>query len=217
MGNETSSYLPPVMAARHRLGLPLNGRIALYAGGFAPTHPLDLLVDSAQYIMDRVKVVHFVLMGDGVTRPRLEAEARARALDAALIFVGAVAPADRADFLLACDVGMYVRQSFGSETDSFGIGDVMPFLEAGKPVVAASDMADVRMFVQVNNIGAASPITGEHPQDVADFVKAMVSMLTDDKTRVRRGENARQLARGLTSDTTALGFLKALPRRTAAL
>jgi glycosyltransferase involved in cell wall biosynthesis len=215
--SDSSAYLPASVVARQRLGLPLVGRIVLYAGRFAPTHPLDLLMDAAPMIMDRVKLVHFVLIGDGVTRHRLEAVARERSLDAAIIFAGDVPTEQVRDFMVASDVGLYISSCFGSQAQTFQPDELAPFLDAGRAVVAASDLPDARMFVQVNNIGCVSEITGQRSKDVAALALAMSSMLCDDRARVRRAENAKRLSRNLASDTTVLGFLKAGMRRAAAL
>ncbi len=217
MGNDSTAYLPASAAARQRLGLPLIGRIVLYAGRFAPTHPLDLLMDAAPMIMDRIKLVHFVLIGDGVTRHRLEAVARARSLDAAVIFAGDVPAEEVEGYVAACDLGFYASACFGSQAHTFDVGEMQPFMNVGRAMVAASDLPDARMFVQVNNIGCAAEITGRRTDDIGNLVLSMCSMLGDDRSRVRRGENARRLGRTLQSDTTVLSFLKASMRRAAAL
>ncbi len=218
MGNDTTaSYLPASVVARQRLGLPLVGRIVLYAGRFAPEHPLDLLLDAAPFVMDRVKPVAFVLIGDGITRHRLEAVARARSLDAAVIFVGDVSEEDLHSFVVASDLGLYVSQAFGSQAHTFSMDEIAPFMKVGRALVVASDLPDPRLFAQVNNIGSAVELTGRKPQDVANLTLAISSILTDDRARVRRGENARRLAGSLRQDTTVLGFLKAASRRAAAL
>lgn len=216
--DETNSYVPANIAARHRLGLPILGKLVLYAGRFAPEHPIDLLLDAAPAVMDRVKLVHFVLVGDGLTRRRLEAICRARALDAAVIFAGDVPPEQLRDYYTACDVGLFLSSSFGCRAaKAFSVDDIFDFMNAGRAVVAAGDVPDARLFVQTNNIGCASAITGRRNDDVGSLQLALVSMLTDDRARIRRGENGRTLARAVGSDRSVLGFLKASIKRAAAL
>lgn len=217
MRNDSPAYQPASIVARQRLGLPLAGRIVLYAGRFAPSHPLDLLMDAAPMVMDRIKLVHFVLIGDGITRARMEAIARKRFLDAAVIFAGDVPREQIRDFVLASDVGLYVSSCFGSEAHTFALDEIWPFLDVGRALVAASDLAEARKFVQDNNIGCAMELTGRKPHDVARLVPLMCSLLMDDRARMRRGENAARLARALGADKSVLGLLRASIRRAAAL
>ncbi|MBI2930874.1 MAG: glycosyltransferase [Planctomycetes bacterium] len=217
MGRDPIGFTPASMMARQRLGLPLAGRIVLYAGRFAPTHPLDLLMDIAPALMDRARLLHFVLIGDGVTRRRLEAIARARSLDAAVIFAGDVPSEEVTEYVVASDVGLYLSACFGSLPHSFSIDEVWPFLSVGRAIVAASDLPDPRLFVQGNNIGCAAEITGRRSRDMENLVLAISSMLMDDRARMRRAENARQLGRSLQADHAVMGFAKASMRRAAVL
>lgn len=204
---------------REQLGLPVPGRIVLYAGRFAADHPVDIVLDLAPFVMDQLKVVHFVLIGDGPTRHRVEAEARKRNLDAALIFAGNV-PADQIPlFAAACDIGLHLSQSVGSASKGFDVGDIFEFLKAGRPVVAASDTPDAPCFVQTHDIGTGCSLSGRRSADVATLVRAIGTILSDDRIRTRRGNNARQFGNSLrqTAVGGVLDVVRASLRRAASL
>ncbi len=169
--------------------------------------------------MDRVKVVHFVLIGDGPTRSRLEQEARLRSLDAALIFAGDVPAEQLPLFAAACDVGLYLSQSVGSIAHPFDVREICDFLDAGRPVVVASDDPDARCFVQTHDAGVASTLTGNRIADVGNIVRNLGAILTDDRARLKRSENARKLGRSLQSTATGgmLDIVRASLRRAASL
>ena len=219
MGANTSFVLPAIATLRAQLGLPTVGRLVLYSGRFAADHPIDLLMDAAPLLMDQVKLIHFVLIGDGPTRHRLEADARRRLLDAAVIFAGDVPHAQVAQFATACDIGLHLSQSVGSSRKPFNVAEIHDFVTAGRPVVVASDDADSRCFVQANDIGCAAALNGERTRDIAGIVRAVGSMLLDDRVRIRRGENARKLSKAIatTSSGGVMDLVRATLRRAASL
>jgi colanic acid biosynthesis glycosyl transferase WcaI len=59
-------------AARARLGLPLDGTIALYAGTHGMAHGLGTVIEAAR----RAPEVHFVLVGEGACKAALVEQAR---------------------------------------------------------------------------------------------------------------------------------------------
>ncbi len=219
MGANTSFVLPAIAALRGQLGLPTFGRLVLYSGRFAADHPIDLVMDAAPMLMDQVKTLHFVLIGDGPTRHRLEAEARRRLLDAAVIFAGDVPHAQVLQFATACDIGLHLTQSVGSCRKPFSVAEIQDFVCAGRPVVVASDDADSRCFVQANDIGCATALGSDRTVNLAGFIKAVGSMLLDDRVRARRSENARRLSKAIatTSNGGVMDLVRATLRRAASL
>ncbi len=219
MGANTSFVLPAIAALRAQLGLPTIGRLVLYSGRFAADHPIDLVMDAAPLLMDQVKLLHFVLIGDGPTRHRLEAEARRRLLDAAVIFAGDVPHPQAVQFATACDIGLHLSQTVGSSARPFNVADIHDFVCAGRPIVVASDDADSRCFVQANDIGCATSLGADRTRDLAGLVRAVGSMLLDDRARARRGENARKLSKAIatTSSGGVMDIVRATLRRAASL
>ena len=219
MGANTSFVLPAIATLRAQLGLPTVGRLVLYSGRFAADHPIDLVMEAAPVLMDQVKLLHFVLIGDGPTRHRLEAEARRRLLDAAVIFAGDVPHSQVVQFATACDIGLHLSQSVGSCTKPFSVSEIGDFITAGRPVAVASDDADARCFVQANDVGCATSLCGDRVRDTAGVVKAVGAMLLDDRVRARRSENAKKLSKAIatTSSGGVMDIVRATLRRAAAL
>ena len=219
MGANTSFVHPAVQRVRAELGLPESGRIVLYSGRFGADHPLELLLEAAPLVMDLVKTIHFVLIGDGPTRHRLEAECRRRRLDAAVIFAGDVPREQMEKFVYSCDVGLYLVRTVGSTPRTFAVDEFYDYLKAGRPLAVVSDIADARCFVQANDCGSAQPITHVPTTDVGNVAKALASLMLDDRSRIRKGENARALGRALVRTTSGgvLDVVRATLRKAASL
>ena len=204
---------------RAELGLPAKGRLVLCRGGFGADQPLELLLKAVPYVMESYPTVHFVVLGDGPQREKVEGETRARSMDAAVIFTGPVSAAESERYAIACDLGLYLTRSVGSSLPSFSVDEIFDFLRAGRPIVVASDNADAVCFAQVNNIGAASRLTGDETADLAALIKNLTFLLVDDKARLRRASCARELGKELfrTSRGGVLDVVRATLRRAASL
>ncbi len=217
MSSDTTAV--SIARLRAELGLPAAGRIVLCRGGFGAERPLELLLRAVPYVMEACPTVHFVVLGDGPRRSQIEDEARSRLMDAAVIFTGPVSAADSEKYAIASDLGLYLTRSVGSSLPSFSVEEIFDFLRAGRPVVVASDNADAVCFAQVNNIGAASRLTGDETVDLAAIVKNLTFMIVDEKARQRRASCARELGKELyrTSRGGVLDVVRATLRRAASL
>jgi glycosyltransferase involved in cell wall biosynthesis len=203
MGSDTT--LTQITSLRAQLGLPASGRLVLCKGGFGAEGPLELLLKAIPFVKDAYPGVHFVILGDGSRD--------------GLIFTGPVSAADTERYASACDFGLYLTRSVGSSLPSFSVDEIFDFLRAGRPIVVASDNADAVCFAQVNNIGAASRLTGDETADLAALVKNLTVMLVDEKSRQRRAARARELGRELTRTARGgvLDVVRATLRRAASL
>jgi len=210
---------PNIAAIRTELGLPVQGKLVLCRGGFGAEQALDLFLKAVPYVMASIPTVHFVVLGDGPQRSKVEGETRLRSMDAAVIFTGAVCVTEAERYVAACDLGLYLTRAVGSSLPSFSVDEVYGFLRAGRPLVVASDNADAVCFAQVNNIGVASRLTGDETADLAAIIKNLTFLLVDDRARLRRGECARELGKELfrTSRGGVLDVVRATLRRAASL
>lgn len=215
----SSVHVPDISGLRLELGLPVKGRLVLCRGGFGADRPLELLLKAVPYVMESHPTVHFVVLGDGPRRTEVEGETRSRLMDAAVIFTGPVSAAESERYAIASDIGFYLTRSVGSSLPSFSVDEIFDFLRAGRPVVVASDNADAVCFAQVNNIGAASRLTGDEAADVAGIIKNLTFLLVDDKARQRRASCARELGKELfrTARGGMLDVVRATLRRAASL
>jgi glycosyltransferase involved in cell wall biosynthesis len=208
-----------LLSLRTELGLPTSGRLVVCRGGFGAERPLEMLLKAVPFVMETYPTVHFVVLGDGPRRFKVEGETRARALDAAVLFTGPVSPAEAERYAIACDLGLYLTKSVGSSLPSFSVEEIFDFLRAGRPLVVASDNPDAVCFTQVNNIGLASRLTGDETADLAALVKNLTVLLVDERLRQKRAAQARELGKELyrTSRGGVLDVVRATLRRAASL
>lgn len=155
--------------ARRKLGLP-DGPIAVYVGSFYEHHGVDLILDAMAQVPARL-----VLVGDGATRPALEAKAKGRDV----LFAGEVPHASVPDYLAAADVGLYVLRNRYDRQFGFSPLKLYEYMASARPVAVATDHEEIASFVRDSRIGAVAPL------DPQAFGRAIEGVLKDGEAGAR--------------------------------
>ncbi|RMF00001.1 MAG: glycosyltransferase WbuB, partial [Chloroflexi bacterium] len=125
-------------AVRDRYGL--HGKIVVgFLGTFGVWHGASVLADAVGPVITQNPNVHFLLVGDGVFKPEIEAKIRAENLSEHVTFTGSISHSDVPDHLAACDIlsAPHVPLSdgsafFGSPTKLF------EYMAMGRAIVASN-------------------------------------------------------------------------------
>jgi hypothetical protein len=106
-GVDTSQFNPSVVSydARVRLGISRDRFLAGYIGTTGMAHGLETMLDAAAICQTSARHVHFLIMGEGAERERLEADARQRGLEN-LKFADRVPQDEVPNYLAALDVAI---------------------------------------------------------------------------------------------------------------
>jgi glycosyltransferase involved in cell wall biosynthesis len=157
-------------AARIRLGLPLDRPIVLCVAGFHPHHAIEVLVEASA----RAKAL-LVLVGKG--GPGSEG----------VVCAGRVEHEKVPEYVAAADVCAYVLRA-PNERFGFSPLKLFEYMAGGRPVAVATDMEDIRAFVEGNRIGRVSTLDGTR------FAEALRTLLSDPVERDLMGRRGRDLA-----------------------
>ena len=171
-GADTTLFQPGDPAeARRKLGLPADGPIVLCVASFYAHHARELLVEAA-----RRAGALLVLVGGG--EPGREEN---------VIHAGRVSHDRVPDYIAAADVCAYALRAPHAD---FGFSPIKiyEYMAGGRPVVAATDMEDLRDFVNGNGIGEAVTL------DADALAGALGRLLGDRAGRERMGRRGRELA-----------------------
>ncbi len=172
MGGHTDEA-PTLDAAgvRARWGLGTDQPVILYTGTFEPYQGLELLTDAAA----RLKRTHptaAVLVAGGEPAQVAAAAARARELDAPIVFAGQQPAREIPAFIEAADILVSPRIA-GTNTPL----KIYSYLQSGKPIVAT----DLRTHTQVLDQTTALLVRPE-----ADALAAGLATLLEDPALGRR-------------------------------
>ena len=149
---------------------------------------IDTVIQALPRVLSLVPDTHYVIVGDGDDRPRLERLAKDAGVAEHVIFVGGASDQEVAGYYDACD-------SFVMPSRQEGFGLV--FLEAmafGKPVVGCTSGGIPEVVVD----GETGFLVGYGDLDA--LVSRLVTLLQDPELRKRLGEAGRQRA------TASYGF-----------
>jgi len=167
-------------ALRATWGLTPEQPVVLYTGTFETYQGLDVLVEAAARLHQRLPDARVLVVG-GTPEQVAAVQARAEAAGAPLIFTGQRPPQEIPHFVDACDVLVSPRIS-GTNTPL----KIYSYLRSGRPIVAT----DLRTHTQVLSPDTAA-LVAPTPEAIAD---GLARILTDDAERQRLVQNALRLA-----------------------
>ena len=156
-------------AARRALGLPLDRPIVLCVASFYAHHAVELLESACA----RTGAL-LVLVGGSVRRTE------------GVVGVGPVPHEQVPAYVNAADVCAYVLRA---PQASFGFSPlkVFEYMAAGRPVAAATDLGELRTFINGSGAGEAVDL------DVAAYAGLLKRLLGDPAGRERLGRRGRDL------------------------
>jgi glycosyltransferase involved in cell wall biosynthesis len=169
--------------ACHRLGLDRSGLYIGFVGGFFPWHGLDTLVEAMTIVRRECPAAKLLLVGDGHTRPALQAMVRERGLEESVSFVGRVRFDEVPWWIGASDVCVVLHRPV-----RFYPGDSMKlweYLACARPVVATvgEGYGDT-----VERLRAGLSVKEEDPASLAE---GMLRVLRDPALARKMGQAGR--------------------------
>jgi glycosyltransferase involved in cell wall biosynthesis len=159
---------PPVRDVRADLGIPHDEKVLLCAGRLSREKNVSFVLRAFRRVLEHVKDVRLVIVGDGPARAELEREAHTLDLGDRVIFTGYRAWEVLVDYYRTADLFVY-----GSKTETQGIV-YTEAQAAGLPVVAVGEMGPLEAVQD----GVTGVLTRE---DEDEFAHAVVKLLEDEE------------------------------------
>ncbi len=169
--------------ARRRLRLNPDRSYIGFVGGFFPWHGLDTLVEAMVLVRREHPDARLLLVGDGQTRPTLEALVRQRGLENAVTFVGRVAFDEVSWWIGASDLCVVLHRPI-----RFYPGDSMKlweYLACARPVVATAGAGYGDL---IETLGAGVSVQGE---DVSSLAGGLSRLIRSPEDATRMGQSGR--------------------------
>lgn len=156
-------------SCRRSLGIPSQARVVGVVANLRPQKGLDVFLEAARIVHERVPEAVFVIAGEGSERSRLEKKVAELGLNGPVRFLGRVE--DVAPVLKALDVGV-----LSSHTESFP-NAVLEYMAASLPVVC-TDVGGLREAVEHGRSGYLVP-----PGRPESLAEAVSRILLDGKSK----------------------------------
>ncbi len=169
--------------ARRRLGLSPDRPYIGFVGGFFPWHGLDTLVEAMALVRREHPDAMLLLVGDGQTRPALEALVRQRGLEETVSFVGRVRFDEVSWWIGASDLCVVLHRSV-----RFYPGDSMKlweYLACARPVVATAGEGYGDL---VEELGAGVSVKGD---DARALAQGLCRLIQNPAAASKMGQSGR--------------------------
>lgn len=179
-GIDTTRFVPveDKRALRRTLQLPEDAVIVSNIAFFKPVKNLPLFVEVAADIHRRTPNTHFVLVGEGDERPRIEEAIRRLGLTQAFTLPGR--QSNPVGWYQASDVLLMTSLS-----EAFPL-TIVEAAACGAPAVSTA-VGGVPDIIRDGETGFLAP-----PEDKATLTQRLLQLCTDESLRVRMGFQARQ-------------------------
>jgi len=152
-----------------------------FIGSLSSWCGLDSLIKSVPFIMDKIKNVKFIVVGDGPKKHEFEALTKSLNLEKCFLFTGYVPHQEISRYLYDFDVGVALKKRDipGSPLK------LWEYMACGKPVVATN----TQDFKTLKENEAGILVDPEKTEEVAD---AIITLLKNKELRETMGKNGRK-------------------------
>lgn len=189
-----------------------NKIIFLHPGAMGRVNNLEFMIDIAEKLKDYPKA-HFVLMGEGSEKDRLQAMINNKSLKNIEI-LPAVKKHHMPEYLAACDIGLVIIGNYQILQNN-SANKFFDILSSGKPVLL-NYSGWQREVIDLWKSGMGCKLC-----DSKEFMEAVLLLSSDEPLRLKMGRNSRRLAQQeYHRDKIAcsiLGILKAVSKEVLGL
>ncbi|MEI8396335.1 MAG: glycosyltransferase family 4 protein [Rhodospirillaceae bacterium] len=173
-------------AVRRELGWSADQPVIGFIGSFGPWHGAEVLVSAFLRLSARFPEARLLLIGDGVTLPRVREMVRASGLTERVAFTGVVPQAESPRHLAACDILVSPQVPNPDGTTFFGSPTkLFEYMAMGRAVVA-SRLGQMGRVIEHD-------VTGwlVEAGEAESLRKGLEVLLADAGRRARLGQTAR--------------------------
>ncbi len=190
-----------IKAYRKSLGINENTLALCYVGAHGVANHLTQVLKAADLLKQRDVV--FLLIGDGMQKHELIAEAKQKGLTNVL-FIDSVTKEAALKYILACDLGLSVLKKAETFKTVYS-NKTFDYMACKKPVVLAIDGVS-RALVETANAGTF--VEPENPQHLAQVIE---HYLANKDLIINQGENGYQYAKAhFDRNVLALNYIRAI-------
>jgi len=187
-GVDPQEFKPQINGLKIRKKYKLKNKIIVgFIGTFGPWHGVDILVKSIKAVVKKNPNIHFLLIGDGSLKSKIEEIIKENGISKYVTLTGLIPQSEAPEYLAACDIlasptvpNQDGSRFFGSPTKLF------EYMAMGKAIVA-SDLEQLGEILE-NKKNALLV----KPGDINDLEKIILQLATNPKLIKELGENARQ-------------------------
>ncbi len=188
---------------KQKLGITQEEMVIVFIGNLAPWQGVEYLIQAAPLLIQRIKNIKFMVIGDGILKKKFEDEVKRLGLTHHFLFTGMVHYQDIPLYINVADICVALKKRLKSGYSPIKLYE---YMACEKPVVASR--VEGLEFVEAEGAGWLV-----EPEDIVSLEKALFKLLTNPQKRLEMGQKGLQLARDkFTWDSGVLRIEKILER-----
>ena len=172
--------------ACQKLGLDPSCNYVGFIGSFLAYQGIDILIDAAPLVLEKIPNTRFLLVGDGPLRAAWEKKAQEEGVKDHFIFTGHVPYREVPSYIGAMDICVAPHHADTNQASPVKLFD---YMAAGRPIIA-SDIEVVREIIADSECAVLTP--PNHPEVLAEKI---VALIDNETLRHKLGENGRRCAK----------------------
>lgn len=185
-GTDTELFHPMEKEyACQNLGLDPTFNYVGFIGSFHAYQGIDILINAAPLVIEKIPDTRFLLVGDGPMRKAWEKKVQEIGIQDNFIFMGYVPYREVPNYIGAMDVCVASHQG---ETNQASPVKLFDYMASGRPIVA-SDIDVVREIIDESGCAILTP-----PGNSEDLARGILTLIEDRKLRIDMAESGRKYA-----------------------
>jgi glycosyltransferase involved in cell wall biosynthesis len=171
--------------ARKDLGIKEKDAVIIFVGNLAPWQGVEHLIKAAPELVDEVKDLKFLIVGDGVLRHKIEVEVNHKRMSGHFLITGMVEYSKIPLYINIGDICVLLKRKLPS---GFSPLKLYEYMACGKPILASR--VEGLEFIEKEGIGRLI-----EPNNPGEVKKALYEMIKNEEERINMGLRSLRLAR----------------------
>jgi glycosyltransferase involved in cell wall biosynthesis len=170
---------------RSEFGIREKDNLIVFIGNLAPWQGVEYLIQVAPLLLEKIKNLKFLVVGEGKWKGRLEKTIKESGLDSYFIFTGMVDYDQIPHCINIADICVLPKKKLKSGYSPIKLYE---YMACGKPIICSD--AEGFKFIEEERIGRVVD-----PEDTISFKEALEELIQNRNERERMGKKALFIAR----------------------
>jgi len=169
---------------RKDLGIKETDTVVIFVGNLAPWQGVEYLIQAAPELVEEVKDLKFLIVGDGVLRKKIEEEVGERRMSGYFLIAGMVEYSKIPLYINLADICVLLKRKLPS---GFSPLKLYEYMACGKPILASR--VEGLEFIEKEGIGRLI-----EPDNPGEIKKTLYEMIKNQEERINMGLRGLRLA-----------------------
>lgn len=170
---------------KKRLGIAQEDMVVVFVGNLAPWQGLEYLIQVSPYLLEKVKNIKFLIVGDGILKEEYQEKVCDLGASNHFIFTGMIAYEQIPFYINIADICVLPKRRMESGYSPIKLYE---YMACGKSVV--SSRVEGLEFIEEEGVGLLV-----EPENLKSLEEALLVLLKDPQKRIKMGQIGYKIAK----------------------